>query len=155
MECDSVVCCRSDSSQAKRVLPSSLFRSTQPKKSTFFAKKKSFQSSDMETSASSSFSSDFEDESIEPLNFAEKMNQNFDLRKMYEDTILTILNTHARELLTNPAGSVQYKKEYAKPETLKNLKKTLFIDLDDTLVKVSMQKLHIQPHFCLNLNKRE
>lgn len=86
--------------------------------------------------------SDFDDdtalESTDNHDFAKRMNQDFDTRKMYEDYMLKILNDYSRQVLKNPPGHEEFKSRYAKPESLSHLKRTLFIDLDDTLVKVSL-----------------
>jgi len=39
------------------------------------------------------------------LNYPCRMNKDFDSRKLYEDTVLTILNDFSRSPITNPSDS--------------------------------------------------
>lgn len=77
--------------------------------------------------------------------FAKRMTSDFDLRKVYEDTMLKILNEYSRETVKNPQGAEEFRYTYEKPPHLRHLKRTLFLDLDDTLVKVSPYMLNLQP----------
>lgn len=79
--------------------------------------------------------------------FAKRMTEDFDMRKVYEDTLLKILNEYSREAIRNPYGSDEFRYSYEKPPHLHHLKRTLFLDLDDTLVKVSMYGLNHQPTY--------
>ena len=83
--------------------------------------------------------------SSENMNFAKRMNSDFDTRKTYEDQMLKILNDYQRQILKNPTGAENFRTEFAKPAHLADKKKTLFIDLDDTLVKVSLYPLTQAP----------
>jgi hypothetical protein len=84
--------------------------------------------------------------------FAKRMTDDFDLRKIYEDTLLKILNEHSREKLTNPEGAEEFRYSYEKPPHLRHLKKTLFLDLDDSLVKVSLYELNHQPTYQIEIS---
>lgn len=64
-------------------------------------------------------------------------NEDFDQRKIFEDAVLKILNEHSREALSHPEGAENFKSKFAKPESLGHLKRTVFLDLDDTLVMIS------------------
>lgn len=55
--------------------------------------------------------------------------------------MLKILNDYSRQVLKNPEGSENFRTRFSKPSSLENMKRTLFIDLDDTLVKVSLYPL--------------
>ena len=43
------------------------------------------------------------------LNYPCRMNKDFDSRKLYEDTVLTILNDFSRSPITNPSDSHEYR----------------------------------------------
>lgn len=84
-----------------------------------------------------SFDSDTNMQTFDEGDFASRMNKDFDTRKTYEDTILKVLNEYSLQKVYNPENHTSFQEVYAKPETLQHLKNTLFLDLDDTLVKVS------------------
>lgn len=46
--------------------------------------------------------------------FVSKSNKDFDMRKMYEETMLKILNAHSTEKLTNPVASDTFSLKFAK-----------------------------------------
>lgn len=79
--------------------------------------------------------------------FANRITDDFDNRKTYEDTLLKILNEYSRELTKDPCGVDEFRYTFEKPLHLWHLKRTLFIDLDDTLVKASLYKLNHKPTF--------
>ena len=76
------------------------------------------------------------------LCFNERVNKDFDMRKMYEETVLKILNECSRQSLTHPENSSNFSTVYSKPTHLHQLKRTVFLDLDDTLVLISLYKIN-------------
>ena len=51
----------------------------------------------------------------DPSDFVSKMTLDFDMRKNYEETVLSILNAHSRETIINPAGADLFATKYSKP----------------------------------------
>lgn len=84
---------------------------------------------------------DFEfEESPEDLpttSYMGRMNTDFDIRKNYEEVILRILNFYQRSPQKHPTDSDDLPMRYRK-STDDQRKKTLFLDMDDLLISVSL-----------------
>ncbi len=62
------------------------------------------------------------------------MTKDFDLSKYYEETVLNIMNEMPRTKIIEPEGYGSFGEMYPNISTHK---RTIFLDLDDTLVYVS------------------
>eukprot|EP00349_Pseudokeronopsis_sp_Brazil_P001208 CAMPEP_0202957416 /NCGR_PEP_ID=MMETSP1396-20130829/1810_1 /ASSEMBLY_ACC=CAM_ASM_000872 /TAXON_ID= /ORGANISM="Pseudokeronopsis sp., Strain Brazil" /LENGTH=65 /DNA_ID=CAMNT_0049674877 /DNA_START=349 /DNA_END=546 /DNA_ORIENTATION=- len=61
----------------------------------------------------------------------------FDRRREYEEAILTIVNDLSRENCSLPEHHEEFAKSYAKPEFLDTHKKTVFLDVDGTILSMN------------------
>ena len=67
--------------------------------------------------------------------YIDKIREDFDMLKLYEDTAVKILNYMSLNKLKHPANSEEFGSHFKK---VSPYKRTLFIDLDDTLTSVSL-----------------
>mmetsp|Transcript_12588 Transcript_12588/g.12396 ORF Transcript_12588/g.12396 Transcript_12588/m.12396 type:complete len:95 (+) Transcript_12588:262-546(+) len=56
--------------------------------------------------------------------------------EQYEETILKIVNDFCRHKKNPPEGSTQFHQLYPKPSCLKDKKRTIFLDLDGTILSI-------------------
>jgi hypothetical protein len=116
--------------------PSNLQQLSKRNSAMFGSKKSSF-------SKKSSRSVDLDEnsemnEALSEKGYLYRINGDFDSRKGYEECVLKIMNEKPLTRITEPEGHGLFGEKYAK--TSKH-KRTLFIDLDDTLIYVSPFKL--------------
>ena len=69
--------------------------------------------------------------------YLERINKDFDQRKTYEEIVLRILNFYQRTPQKHPTDASQFRARYKKSKTDLR-KRTLFLDLDDLLISVSL-----------------
>ncbi|TNV81530.1 hypothetical protein FGO68_gene7645 [Halteria grandinella] len=69
--------------------------------------------------------------------YLERINQDFDQRKIYEEVVLRILNFYQRSPQKHPAEAEELCRKYKKAEQDPR-KRTLFLDMDDLLISVSL-----------------
>ena len=82
---------------------------------------------------------EFDDATAESTtaSYIDRLKKDFDSRKTYEDLVLRILNYYQRSPQKPPADSSSFKTRFAKSK--QDLRKrTLYLDLDDLLISVSM-----------------
>lgn len=107
---------------------------------TFGQKKSSFSK---KSSRSGDFDSDQEQkakENTDDINsFLHRINGDFDRKKQYEETVTQIMNEMCRTKVTHPPNSEQFAFEF---QNTSIMKRTIFLDVDDTLVYTSLYKLH-------------
>jgi hypothetical protein len=66
------------------------------------------------------------------------MNSDFDRKKYYEETVLKIMNEMCVSKITEPIGCEQFGERFPNKTSIK---RTIFLDLDDTLIYVSILKI--------------
>ena len=69
--------------------------------------------------------------------YLEKVNKDFDSRKNYEEIVLKILNEYSRSTVKHPDNSEELRTLFKKDDDDKR-RFTLFLDVDDTLINVSL-----------------
>ena len=69
--------------------------------------------------------------------YLDRVNKDFDSRKNYEELVLRILNYYQRSPQKPPSDASEFKTRFAKAKG-DSRKRTLFLDLDDLLISVSM-----------------
>ena len=107
---------------------------------TFGQKKSSFSKKSSKSAEMNDSDHGSEKKLPEDLNsYLYKINGDFDRRKQYEETVLRIMNEMCRTKITEPDGHDQFGDRY---QNTSIHKRTIFIDLDDTLVYASVFKLH-------------
>lgn len=74
---------------------------------------------------------------VQFASYLERINQDFDQRKNYEEIVLRILNFYQRSPQKAPMDCEQLRTRYKKAENDTRLR-TLFLDLDDLLISVSL-----------------
>ena len=69
--------------------------------------------------------------------YLEKIFSDFEQKKAYEEIVLKILNVFSLEKVTHPEDGAGFKREFRKGDSDKR-GKTVFIDMDETLVNVQL-----------------
>lgn len=88
-------------------------------------------------------------EALDEKGYLYRINGDFDSRKAYEDSVLKIMNERPLTKIIEPAGSGDFGEQFLKTSVHK---RTLFLDLDDTLIYVSPFK---QDYFSLEAHPIE
>ena len=81
-----------------------------------------------------------------------KIRDDFDMYKMYEDSALKILNEMPLSRVRHPENADSFAKTYKKTA---NYKRTIFLDLDDTLTYVSLFKTDSQDQKLIQIVESE
>ena len=75
-------------------------------------------------------------EALELNDYVHNVQKDFEFRRQYEEDVLEIMNNISRFKVIYPSDYLSFEDKYM---TSSGLKRTLVLDLDDTLVKVTVQ----------------
>jgi hypothetical protein len=73
-----------------------------------------------------------------PREYCDMIKRDFDLWKTFEDNVLLIINEHSRMRIVDPSDSMNYKNLFPKLSDEMEKKRSLFLDIGDSMVYVNL-----------------